>query len=882
MMKSRIDIKGRKIWVDNDNMYSTRPPSTEIILLRDGEIYKTTTVKSTGDGAYTFACLPVWQNSSHKYAYRVDEQEVPIGYSKTIQEYNITNTINTTTISGIKTWVDNNNEEGYRPSSITVHILQNGIVVNSIEVLSPPDVEDTAQFTFGEMPFANSQSIPYIYTIDEDDIENYAKTVNGFNITNTVQNPTPFSFTKNSVRTAMALQGAEFEIRQNGQLIETAVSDPNGIVSFLIPGHGTFQMMETQPPVGYMSDVIIYEVVVASDGTVTVDGQLAAGFGIQNQPMAYDMDLSRATAYTPTYMAAPNAWPLHGTSGTDLYMVDKIYVTPQVAPVTVKWDYGTRDTAYFSVGGGYDITGSYMNGFPVFTNGIYTVYALFSNGYEVVKTINIDRIRNGSAEMPYLLIDYITAEDLEPSVMGIEQFTLHYMQGGGIKLSQSYELFENMNMTGKQWKPLGTASSSSPYPVSEGFSGSLEGNEHTITGLDLVDNESPNDLKGLFRVVIDGAVLQNFGISYNIVCQVIGGMAGLIKISDGGTVSLKNLHIIDSTIVANSYVGGVVGRVVVSSGFLSIDGCRSANLALDSIRWAGGIIGLISQNAAGTISITNCSSTGTINKSNLTSGAGIVATVSNEGICSITNCVSDMSITGGSNLGGILASTQPSPGGLLTISSCYNHGNIKGFTSCGGIVGDVTSQSTVESFIIKDCYNAGTINKIVASSVSHAGGLIGRSLGVLTLINSYNIGDVIADFDDKGSLYNVRIGGLLGSRSAIQNCAAINFETSGPLSSMARIAPLYDGSGTLGNNVAYGNMRVLINGVQKSPLDIGSSGADGINVSKTEIKTQSLYETDLGWDFDDVWSFGNGAYTLPVLRGIPLDLQPDTLPLHLV
>ena len=94
--KSRIcrkTITGCKMWADNDNAHDTRPPSVEIVLLRDGEIYRRKTIDSTGDGIYIFSCLPVWKSSEDRHNYKIDEPEVPDNYAKTIQGYNVINTL---------------------------------------------------------------------------------------------------------------------------------------------------------------------------------------------------------------------------------------------------------------------------------------------------------------------------------------------------------------------------------------------------------------------------------------------------------------------------------------------------------------------------------------------------------------------------------------------------------------------------------------------------------------------------------------------------------------------------------------------------------------------------------------------------------------------
>lgn len=92
--------------------------------------------------------------------------------------------IEKTSISGTKTWRDNNNQDGIRPSSITVNLLANGQQVASKKV----SASDNWQYSFDNLAaYANGQKITY--TVTEDAVAGYTSTVDGYNITNT-HNPT--------------------------------------------------------------------------------------------------------------------------------------------------------------------------------------------------------------------------------------------------------------------------------------------------------------------------------------------------------------------------------------------------------------------------------------------------------------------------------------------------------------------------------------------------------------------------------------------------------------------------------------------------------------------------------------------------------------------
>lgn len=191
MLKCRITIAGHKIWRDGNNLTKVRPPFVKINLLRDKEVYKSVEIDSTGDGAYIFDCLPVYKNSSHKYVYQIDETEVPTGYTKTIDGYNVINTINPglITINGTKIWDDNNNEGNKRPLNITVSLFQNGTQIDTVQVITPPNADDEVDFSFNNLAQFDSKGSPYIYTVNENEVPEYKKTIDDYYITNSILAP---------------------------------------------------------------------------------------------------------------------------------------------------------------------------------------------------------------------------------------------------------------------------------------------------------------------------------------------------------------------------------------------------------------------------------------------------------------------------------------------------------------------------------------------------------------------------------------------------------------------------------------------------------------------------------------------------------------------
>ena len=181
---STTTVSGTKTWKDNDDQDGKRPDSIKVNLLANGKVVQSKTVTASDNWKYSFTNLPEFENGK-KISYTVTEDAVA-GYTSTVDGYNVTNnhTPATVKVSGTKTWNDNNNQDGIRPSSITVNLLANGQQVASKKV----SASDNWQYSFDNLAaYANGKKITY--TVTEDAVAGYTSTVDGYNITNT-HNPT--------------------------------------------------------------------------------------------------------------------------------------------------------------------------------------------------------------------------------------------------------------------------------------------------------------------------------------------------------------------------------------------------------------------------------------------------------------------------------------------------------------------------------------------------------------------------------------------------------------------------------------------------------------------------------------------------------------------
>ena len=177
--KAVTTVSGTKTWKDNDDQDGKRPDSIKVNLLANGKVVQSKTVKASDNWKYSFTNLPEFENGQ-KITYTVTEDAVA-GYTSTIDGYNITNnhTPATVKVSGTKTWNDNNNQDGIRPSSITVNLLANGQQVASKKV----SASDNWLYSFDNLAaYANGQKITY--TVTENAVAGYTSTVDGYNVTN--------------------------------------------------------------------------------------------------------------------------------------------------------------------------------------------------------------------------------------------------------------------------------------------------------------------------------------------------------------------------------------------------------------------------------------------------------------------------------------------------------------------------------------------------------------------------------------------------------------------------------------------------------------------------------------------------------------------------
>ena len=183
--KTQVSVK--KAWDDKDNQDGKRPSSVTVKLLADGQdTDKTLELNAANGWTGSFTDLDADKGGT-PIQYTVVEVTVP-GYTSKVtgdaaSGFTITNSYSpeTVDIKATKNWDDANNQDGKRPTKITINLLADGQKVASKEVQEAADGTWTVEFT----KLAKYKAGKEIkYTVTEEKVSEYESSITDFNITN--------------------------------------------------------------------------------------------------------------------------------------------------------------------------------------------------------------------------------------------------------------------------------------------------------------------------------------------------------------------------------------------------------------------------------------------------------------------------------------------------------------------------------------------------------------------------------------------------------------------------------------------------------------------------------------------------------------------------
>ena len=175
----KVSIPVTKLWAGKEGISAT------IRLYANNKEIKSTVLNKGNGWQYTFTNLEKYKNG-HEIKYTIKEDPIE-NYKSEITGNEIKGFIvkNTNTekvsVKGTKTWDDANNQDGKRPTQITVNLLKNGTKFKSVTVKADPTGNWKYEFTNLDK-YENGQEIKY--TVEEEKVEGYETKVEGYNIKN--------------------------------------------------------------------------------------------------------------------------------------------------------------------------------------------------------------------------------------------------------------------------------------------------------------------------------------------------------------------------------------------------------------------------------------------------------------------------------------------------------------------------------------------------------------------------------------------------------------------------------------------------------------------------------------------------------------------------
>ena len=286
----------------------------------------------------------------------------------------------------------------------------------------------------------------------------------------------------------------------------------------------------------------------------------------------------------------------------------------------------------------------------------------FTNGKTFVYKMKNATDWQAGGEYTYT-VSLAAAKDLGYTIESNGSYTVYNADGlmnvaelvNGGKTDINITLDKNIDLTGKDWTPIGTSFDNS-------YTGTFDGGGHTITGLTVTTND---EYAGLFGYLgnfgnaagtVKNVVMDGIQITCNHRLGYAGGVAGF----SWGTI--ENCSV-SGSVSGTVYVGGVVGVQIGGS----ITGCSSSATVKGMVD-VGGVAGQTNSSAT----LTACYATGNvtleIDPIKNISGGGLVGFNGGSSVlaCYATgNVTSTGSSTGNVHIGGFLGDNY------TTVTACY-------------------------------------------------------------------------------------------------------------------------------------------------------------------------------------------------------------------
>ncbi|MDQ7761033.1 GLUG motif-containing protein, partial [Xanthomonas sontii] len=384
------------------------------------------------------------------------------------------------------------------------------------------------------------------------------------------------------------------------------------------------------------------------------------------------------------------------------------------------------------------------------------------------------------------------------------------------------------------------------------FTGSLDGTNHTISGLTIA--RGGTSYVGLFGNTGAASRILNLALTGTTVTGTayVGGVAGF----NAGTLS--GIRVTGTMSGTGNFIGGITGY----NNAGTITGAQtSGNVVGSGGPYSGNYVGgLIGSNASGTINASSSSSTvsggssvgglvgndyqGNYSNVQASGSATSTSTASGDHVGGLIGNANQSQIQNASASGNVTATTTHA-GGLLgqastaTLTNVQASGSVSGSNYVGGLIG-VANRGT-----ITNAHATGG-----ASGVSYVGGLVGNLFST-SLSDAYAVGDVsgtwyiggLVGYNSRGSLARVYATGFIAATEYAGGLVGYNL--TGTINAAYAGGRGVIGTQYLGGLVGYNDGGII--NASYAIGDIGGSNAvGGLVGTNSGTINASFFATDIG------------------------------------
>ncbi len=173
--KEFIDITVNIMFNDLKNKYHYRPSIVQVDLYQNGVLWYQENVAALDKNSLTIKQLKKYDDNGNLNEYTVNQAPIT-NYITDIDGFNITNNLETISVSGTVIWDDENDLRKQRPSSVTLRLFEGASQVQMKTITE----DDNWQYTFDGL------LVGVTYSVSEDSVPFYDTFYNQWDITNKV------------------------------------------------------------------------------------------------------------------------------------------------------------------------------------------------------------------------------------------------------------------------------------------------------------------------------------------------------------------------------------------------------------------------------------------------------------------------------------------------------------------------------------------------------------------------------------------------------------------------------------------------------------------------------------------------------------------------